>query len=134
MLKATVELSREIAQETDPTTVIDILQRASSTRAGVDVVGAWRTPSQREDWSAYRPNKNVFWHPNVRMSQWLEYMALAREHGPSVMMQMAWRNEGPFTFTEALRAAKPTGSDRWSFDWHQRHGRRDGLFCPCGRW
>jgi len=134
MLRAIAQLSTEIAGETDPISVLDVLQRTAAAKAGVQVLGAWRTPSQRCNWAAYRSNHNVFFHPDVPNELWLEYQALVRKHGVSVTAQRAWRNEGPFTFTEVLRTERPSGEDRWIFDLYRRYGRRDGFYCPWGRW
>ena len=135
MLKATVQLSADLAHETDPISVLDALQHTVTARAGVQVLGAWRLAiPKKDDWAAYQLDRNVFYHPDVHSEFWPEYQALAYKYGPDPMFQKAWRNEGPFTFTEALRTEQPSGDDRWLVELHREHGHRDGFYCPCGRW
>jgi len=121
-----------IDRRDEPEDVLDALHRA--TVSCVNLLGAWRVPSKRNDWDAYVQGKTIFYHASAPAAFWPEYWSLVREHGTSVMQQIAWRNQGSFTFTEAMRLAKTSGSDRWIFELTSKHGMRDGFYCPLGRW
>jgi len=129
MLKGTLQLISDIGDETDPMTVVDILHRMVAEKIGVCLLGMYRKPS------AYLLHRDTFLHPDVQTTDWWhDHQEALRKHGPSITSQMASRNQGPFTFAEALRLAQPTGEDRWIFDLHLKYGRRDGFVSPCGRW
>src|SRR5262245_24819428 len=133
LLRAIPQLCQEINRaEATPQDVVDALHRA--VYPTVNVMAAWQTPVPKSDWQGYRENKTLFFHATTPKKFWPEYCKLIAVHKSSATQQMAWRNEGPFTFTEAMRETRASGGDRWIFDLLTKHGMRDGLYCPCGRW
>jgi DNA-binding CsgD family transcriptional regulator len=79
-------------------------------------------------------NDNWFIHRSVRAYRdWpAEYKRLTQRHGTSAVRRMAWRNLGPFTYTECMRKTQARDGERWIFDLYAKHGIRDGLICPVG--
>jgi len=133
MLKAITQLSADFAHETNPIDVVDLLQHVSM-KADLKSLGAWRLPLQKTNWNQYHRGRNVFWHPAIPNAEWQDFLALSRRHGASPLTQLAWKNQGPFTFAEGLRKLQPSSEDRWIWDFHRARGRVDALYCPCGRW
>ena len=69
LLPATVQLSEQLARQSDPIAVIDALNRIAQSRSLGGVLGAWRPPPKKNDWDAYRLGGNVFWHGDVPQAQ-----------------------------------------------------------------
>lgn len=69
LLPATVQLSEQLARQSDPIAVIDALNRIAQSRGLGGVLGAWRRPPKKDDRHAYRLGGNVFWHGDVPQAQ-----------------------------------------------------------------
>lgn len=114
-----------------PQQVIDELHRRVAVEAGLSVLGAWLVPFDRDP-TRYVLGRNIFLHASVPRAFLADWTQDAKGNGMSATQQLAYRSfAGPFTFTEAMRGAD---GGSWVFDVLRRHGMRDGLYCPVGRW
>jgi DNA-binding CsgD family transcriptional regulator len=135
LTEAALALVDELPGCDTPQAVVDLLQRTVSVEPHLSAFAAWRLAHPPDNFeTGYVVGQNLFAHASVPAPFWDEFFALARKHGPSVMAHMAWRNRGPFTFTECRRATKPIGNEVWIFDLMAKYGIRDGFYCPTGTW
>lgn len=118
---------------TEPAGVIDAVHDVASP-TGLNVYAAWRIPVFRTDVGAFTVGQNVFPHSSVPAAYWLEYWPLAKLYGTSPSSQFAMLSQRPMSMTEAMRALSPSGKQLWLYDLLHKHGLRDLLYCPCGRW
>lgn len=118
-----------------PHDVVDRLHRDVATRAGLGVLAIWQRSFIPSQWSEYVIGQTLFPHPSVARKFWSEYFVLVARNGLTATQKMAWQNPGrPFTITEAMQATGATRGDRWLVDLFQKHGFRDGFYCPVGTW
>lgn len=134
-------VEQELPACSSPTELLNALDRCVSAPAKIDAryipinaCGAWLTPRQRFRVASYAMNGNVFYPDNVPGKFRDELFATLPLKGVSVMAQMAWISNGPFTFTECMRKMRPQGDERWIFDLLSRFTIRDGFYCPVNRW
>ena len=126
-------LARELEHIAEPFAVLDALHQ--TTAPALNVYAAWRVPIFRiEVGDSFAMGKNVFPHASVPPQYWDEFWPLARKQGSSPMAQLAVVDRHPLTLTEGMRRLKLTGRERWLFDLFRKHGMRDGLYVPAGRW
>jgi DNA-binding CsgD family transcriptional regulator len=99
----------------------------------VRLYGAWELQGwgQPED---YRFGENFFPHESLPEGYSERYFSMVRQHGRSVIGQMARVRYEPFTFTECMRQTRPNGPDRWIFNFLRQEGIRDGLLCCSTGW
>lgn len=98
--------------------------------AGLNAFGAWRVPpwARRDDRRSYV----IATHPSVPAKFYAEYWELYAKNGRSFLANLAWRNRGAFTMSEALRIVKPSGHDRWLQQLLFKYGMRDIFYVPNG--
>jgi DNA-binding CsgD family transcriptional regulator len=116
-----------------PAEIIESLQRSAAHHV-INFYGAWRIPRRPQDyWRGYPVGKSMLLDPKVE-AHYAKHIAMAREHGPNVLAQMAWVSRVPFTITECLRQKRPSEAERWVFNLLRECGIRDGLYCPTNNW
>jgi DNA-binding CsgD family transcriptional regulator len=117
----------------DPHALLDGMHQAVAP-LGLKVYGAIHMPPDPAGRADVVLNENWFIHRSVpRYREFpTEYIRLADKHGPSAVRRMAWRNLGPFTYSECMRKTQAGKGERWIFDLCTKHGIRDGLICPVG--
>lgn len=123
----------DIASADDPHALLDGMHKAVAS-FGLQMLGAVHVPADPAGRADVVLNENWFIHHSVQRYRDYpaEYMRLADKHGPSATRRMAWRNLGPFTFTECMRETQAGDGERWIFDLLAKYGIRDGLVCPVG--
>src|SRR5215469_10973569 len=125
------EYVKSLARCRTPDAVLITLQSYSRPYHGVDVIGAWGTPV-----SAWRPGENLFYHPDVSKQYARDYLEGFERNGFSALSLKAWVSSVPFTHAEAEKGtyAPHKNNANWIFPVFQRHGFRDGLYCPFRTW
>jgi len=109
--------------------VVERIHEIFSKEAGLKFWGLWLVPGN--------PNarQHVFPHPSAAPEFLAEQQKLLAQNGPSALAQMACFTSLPFTFAECKSKMQPMGTrQKWVFEFAARHGMRDGLYCPVGRW
>jgi DNA-binding CsgD family transcriptional regulator len=127
---AAMQFSSQLERIEDADAVLEHLHQLARL-IGLNVLGAWSVPTwaRRGDPRAYKLHA----HPSMPAPFWTEFWTLRGQHGRSFMADIAWRNQGPFTMTEALRIARPTGGERWIQELLYRYGAHDVFYVPNGR-
>jgi DNA-binding CsgD family transcriptional regulator len=130
MLQAAAQFVKEVSDHTEPAELLDALQMVGRKhRQGLNVLCTFFLPAQ------YRLNRSIFFHADFPGEQFLdERQLLDVAHGGSPILNYAQTQAGPFTFTEAMRALRLTGNDRWPVEFIRKFGIRDCLSCPSRRW
>ena len=133
-----VLFAEQVERFSKPMELLDGLDRSIAS-SGLRVYGVWRIASHPLRKKSVL-GETLYRHPSVPWGLHEEYLLLAAEHIPSATSRMARQNRGPFTFLECARASKAEGGDRWVFDLLEKHGIRDGFYCPvavapqAGKW
>lgn len=120
-------LIRAIGAATDSDDVLDALHRAFAPLR----VGA--VFSLRSAADVVQP-ADILYHESAPSAVRQACYAIYSQYGLSQITQLALLDPLPFTFSEATAFLQPSGHDRGIFDLLQKHGIRDGLYCPHGSW
>jgi DNA-binding CsgD family transcriptional regulator len=118
-----------------PAELLDALQSvARKHRQPLYVLGLMFLVPRYSQFEKLRLGRSIFFHPDFPGEDyWSEYQKLAIAHG-SFTNDYARLQSLPFTLTEAMRALRLTGSDRWLIELLRRFRIRDTLYCPFRRW
>lgn len=133
---ATLRFSRDVASLKTTAAVVAALQQISdSQNPGIRFGAAWYLAKSSSDFAALVPGKTLFISDELPWAAlWREFRGLIGEHSGIPLADYGRRQSVPFTLTEARRDLQPTGNEDWIFRMLQRHGIRDGLYCPFRHW
>jgi DNA-binding CsgD family transcriptional regulator len=118
-----------------PAELLDALQSvAQKHRQPLCVLGLMFLVPHYSQFEKQRFDRSIFFHPDFPGEDfWPEYQKLAIANG-SLTNDYARHQSLPFTLTEAMRALRLTGGDRWLIELLQKFRIRDALYCPFRRW
>lgn len=129
-----LNFATKLAQCASPSDVVNALDQCVSIQ-NLNVLQVMRIPNDRTNLNNYVLGQTVWLADSMPGDYWEEAIVAARRNGgPSILAQKAWLNEGPFTFTECMRLMRPSGADRWVFNFFAQHNIRDGIYYPINSW
>jgi DNA-binding CsgD family transcriptional regulator len=135
MLLAATRFVKAAPSYSRPAELLDALQSvARNHRQPLYVLGLMFLVPRYSQFEKQRLGRSIFFHPDFPGEDfWPEYQKLAIANG-SLTNDYARHQSLPFTLTEAMRALRLTGGDRWLIELLQRFRIRDALYCPFRRW
>lgn len=135
MLLAATRFVKDAPSYSRPAELLDALQSvARKHRQPLYVLGLMFLVPRYSQFEKQRLGRSIFFHPDFPGEDfWLEYQKRAIADG-SATNDYARHQSLPFTLTEAMRALRLTGVDRWLIELLGRFHIRDALYCPFRRW
>jgi DNA-binding CsgD family transcriptional regulator len=130
MLRPTTQFVQTVSSYSDPGEVLDALtavaKKLQLNGFGASLIGLGA--------KSRTLNETVFFPSTFPAEEWFgAYHPRLVEKGDAVSDYVRGR-AGPITLTEATRALRLTGDERWLIDLLRRFHMRDVLFCPTRRW
>jgi DNA-binding CsgD family transcriptional regulator len=111
-----------------------VVMRIFAQQCGVNLYAIWDAPADREAVLDFQQGR-TFQDASVPHAYWNEFWPFIAENGPSVLSQEARATGMRFSWRTVREKYKRDKKALEIFDLMEKHGLRDGSYCPVGtRW